>query len=401
VYIGSASDLPHEFEARIRRKDGAHRWFLFRDNPLRDEQGRVTRWYLSATDIEDRKRAEDALRESEGNLNRAQEIARIGSWHLDTARNELTWSNEVYRMFGRPRDEALTYDAFLDMAYSEDRERLNGAWAAALQGAPYDIEHRILVGDELKWVRERAEVEFDPQGNAVRGIGTVQDITERKRAEEALRQSEAYLAETQRLSHTGSWAFDLASNKYIYVSEECLRIFEMDAQEGLPNREAVSRHIHPEDWDRVRESFERSLREGVDTSTEFRIVLPSGTVKHVQAIRHPVKNDVGDVVELVGTVIDMTERKRAEEALRLSNAYNRSLIETSLDPLVTIGPDGKVTDVNARPKRPRVAHTANSSGPISAITSPSLHKPVPVTSRCSGKGWCEIILWISAIGTDT
>ena len=257
------------------------------------------------------------------------------------------------------------------------------------------------IGDELKWVRERAEVEFDPQGNAVRGIGTVQDITERKRAEEALRQSEAYLTETQRLSHTGSWAFDLASNKYIYVSEGCLRIFEMDAQEGLPNREAVSRHIHPEDWDRVRESFERSLREGVDTSTEFRIVLPSGTVKHVQAIRHPFKNDVGDVVELVGTVIDMTERKRAEEALRLSNAYNRSLIETSLDPLVTIGPDGKVTDVNARPKRPRVAHTANSSGPISAITSPSLHKPVPVTSRCSGKGWCEIILWISAIGTDT
>jgi PAS domain S-box-containing protein len=457
-------------EYRIALPDGTVKYIHMIRHPILNEAGDLVKLVGTSVDITERKQAEQALQGSEGNLNRAQEIAHIGSWHLDTARNQLTWSNEVYRIFGRPRDEALTYEAFLDMVYSEDREGLDRAWAAALQGAPYDIEHRILAGDELKWVRERAEVEFDPQGNAVSGIGTVQDITERKRveeelresemrfrtfvdhatdaffligdhgrvldvnrqaceslgytreeligittrefdtnaedvflqwignrldtgvdctfethhrrkdgtlfpvevrarplwrggrrlslclarditerkrAEEALRQSEAYLAETQRLSHTGSFAFDLASNKYIYVSEECFRIFEMDAQEGLPNREAVSRLIHPEDWDRVRADFGKSLREKVDASSEFRIVLPSGTVKHIQAIRHPVMNGAGDVVELVGTVIDMTERRRAEEALRLSNAYNRSLIETSLDPLVTIGPDGKVTDVNA------------------------------------------------------
>jgi len=581
-------------EYRIVLPDGTVKYIHTIRHPVLNDGGDAVQLVGSSVDITERKRAEQALQDSEGNLNRAQEIAHIGSWHLDTARNQLTWSNEVYRMFGRPRDEALTYEAFLDMVYSEDRERLDRAWAAALQGAPYDIEHRILVGDELKWVRERAEVEFDAQGNAVRGIGTVQDITERKRAEEALRlsnaynrslieinldplvtigpdgkitdvnaateaatgrsrseligtdfcdyftepaearagyqqafreglvrdyplelrhrdgrvmsvlynasiyrdesdqvsgvfaaarditerkraeealresetrfrtfvdhatdaffligdhggvldvnrqaceslgytreeligittrefdanaedvflqwiggrldtgvdctfethhrrkdgtlfpvevrarplwrggrrlslclarditerkraeealrQSEAYLAETQRLTHTGSFAFDLASNQYIYVSEECFRILEMDAQEGLPDRQAISRLIHPDDWDRVRVDFDKVLRERVDASSEFRIILPGGTVKHIQAIRHPVRNDAGDVVELVGTVIDMTERKRAEEALRLSNAYNRRLIETSLDPLVTIGPDGKVTDVNA------------------------------------------------------
>jgi PAS domain S-box-containing protein len=127
---------------------------------------------------------------------------------------------------------------------------------------------------------------------------------DRKRADQALRQSEGYLAEAQRLSHTGSWA---------YASEECLRIFEIDAQQGLPTREAVSRLIHPEDWDRVNGDFEKSIREKVDNSTEFRITLPSGTAKHIQAIRHPVLNDAGEVVTLVGTVMDITERKRAEE----------------------------------------------------------------------------------------
>jgi PAS domain S-box-containing protein len=163
---------------------------------------------------------------------------------------------------------------------------------------------------------------------------------------EALQSSEAYLAETQRLSHTGSWAFDLASDKYSYVSEECFRIFEMDAQEGLPSREAVSRHIHPEDWDRVRESFEGSLRERVETSTEFRIVLPSGTVKHIQATRHPVMNDAGEVVELVGSVIDMTERKRAEEELRAAESRFRTFVDHATDAFFLIGDHGRVLDVN-------------------------------------------------------
>ena len=133
-----------------------------------------------------------------------------------------------------------------------------------------------------------------------------------------LRRKEAYLTEAQRLSHTGSFAFDVASNKYVYISEECLRIFELDAQQSLPPREAVSRLIHPEDWDRVQRDFEKLLREKVDTPSEFRIVLPSGAVKHILVARQPVLNSTGDVITIVGTAVDITERVRSENELRRS-----------------------------------------------------------------------------------
>ena len=198
-----------------------------------------------------RKRAEDALRDSEANLNRAQQVAHIGSWHLDIAQNQLTWSDEVYRIFDKPRGTALSYESFLSAIHPEDRERLDRAWAAALQGAHYDIEHRILVGYELKWVRNRAEVEFDLQGKAVHGIGTVQDITERKRAEEErerLRHLEADLRHLNRVSMMGGLAASIAHEVnqpiagIVNNGSACLRWLAGDVPNVEEAREAV-RHI--------------------------------------------------------------------------------------------------------------------------------------------------------------
>jgi PAS domain S-box-containing protein len=153
----------------------------------------------------------------------------------------------------------------------------------------------------------------DKGGKIVKWYGTSADIDDRKRVEEALRQSEAYLAEAQTVNHTGSWAFDVASNRYVHASEECLRIFGFDPQEALPTREVVFRRIHPDDSERVKRFFGNPVREKAENSDEFRIVLPDGTVKHVYVIRHPVLNSAGDVVKLFGTAVDITERKRAED----------------------------------------------------------------------------------------
>lgn len=135
-------------------------------------------------DISERKRMEVALRESEEDLNRAQAVAQTGSWRLDVRRNELLWSDEVHRMFGIPKGTPMTYETFLAAVHPDDRDFVDGIWRAALQGEPYECEHRIVVTGAVRWVSERAELELSQEGVLLGGFGTVQDITDRKRAEE-------------------------------------------------------------------------------------------------------------------------------------------------------------------------------------------------------------------------
>ena len=211
-----------DYALELRHRDGHLTSVLYNASVYRDSGGRVIGVFAAARDITARKHAEEALRESEANLNRAQEIAHLGSWHLDVARDRLAWSDEVFRIFGVPRGTALTYEAFLDWVHPEDREAVDRAWAAALRGAPYDIEHRIVVGGEVKWVRERAQVESDPDGRAVRGIGTVQDITERKRAEEQLRR----VNRAHRALSTSNEALVRATDESALVQQICRIIAE-------------------------------------------------------------------------------------------------------------------------------------------------------------------------------
>lgn len=132
-------------------------------------------------------RAQEALRESREDLNRAQAVAHTGSWRLNVRKNELTWSDENHRIFGISPGTPMTYETFLATVHPEDREYLDREWMAALKGKPYDIEHRIIVAGTVKWVRERAELEFDSEGQLLGGFGTTQDITERKQAEEQIK----------------------------------------------------------------------------------------------------------------------------------------------------------------------------------------------------------------------
>lgn len=135
-----------------------------------------------AVEIVERKAAEQALRESQADLNRAQMVGKIGSWRQDVVRNQLTWSPENHRIFGVPENTAMTYETFLDIVHPDDRAYVDQMWQKALGGTAYDIEHRLLVDGEVKWVSEKAELEFAADGTLLGGFGTTQDITEQRLA---------------------------------------------------------------------------------------------------------------------------------------------------------------------------------------------------------------------------
>jgi PAS domain S-box-containing protein len=154
---------------------------------------------------------------------------------------------------------------------------------------------------------------LEPSSDDFEFVGAVTDITAAKQAEETLRQSEAYLAEAQRLSHTGSWAWIPATGEMRYWSEECYRVLGFDPQSGLPRFETLFHRIHPEDQQRPAETFERARRERAEFEMDNRLVHPGDEIRDIHIVGHPVLTPSGDLIEFVGTVFDVTERKQAEE----------------------------------------------------------------------------------------
>jgi PAS domain S-box-containing protein len=214
-------------------------------------------------------------------------------------------------------------------------------------GMPFETEARYRRSDgEYRWFLNRAEPMRDKTGRIVKWYGTNIDIENLKRTEGRLRQSEAYLAEAQRLSHTGSWALNPAIRKILYWSEECYRIWGFDPVQGLPDREIVLQRIHPDDRGRVLDEAQEARRQKRDHTIEFRIVLPDGTVKYLEAIGQHLFSAHGELVEVVGTNVDVTERKRAEEALRESEARIRRLVDSNIIGIFIWDFEGRILEAN-------------------------------------------------------
>jgi PAS domain S-box-containing protein len=301
---------PYALELRHRRADGAYRWFQARALPARDTEGRITGWYMLLTDIDDRKRGEDALRATERDLRLIFDSIPGFVWTM-TAAGEVELVNpQMLAYFGRTLDELKDWALFV---HPDDRERVVALWKSTKEaGQPYDVEHRLRRADgAYRWFQVRGLPQRDAEGHVLRWYNLVTDIDERKKAEEKLRRSEWHLLEAQRLGRSGSWSFDVASG-LVTATPEMIRLVGVEPSEGP---EAWNAKMHPEDRKRHQELRKQCFTEKVNYEADYRMLLSDGTIKHMRSIGYPVLNNAGDLVEFLGTTIDITEQVEARTAL--------------------------------------------------------------------------------------
>ena len=288
----------------------------------------VVRALRAATEIAERKRAEKALRRSEAFLAEAQRLSRTGSFGVNVLTGENTWSEETFRIFEYDPQTTPTVEMVLERTHPEDREIVRGVMAHSSRGGTsFDIEHRLLMENgAVKYVHVVARLLPGDDPAEVLFVGAVTDITETRQAEMALRRSEGYLAEAQRLTHTGTWVWNSVAHQSIHWSLEHYRVFGFDPAMGIPTDEQFAQRIHPDDRDRVVRFMEKAMfQDRSDFEIEFRIALPGGAVKYIRAIGHPILDPSGALSECVGTAMDVTGQHQASAALETAFAEIKTL----------------------------------------------------------------------------
>jgi PAS domain S-box-containing protein len=264
---------------------------------------------------------EEKLQQSEAYLSEAQRLSHTGSFGWRVSTGDILWSEESFRIFQYERTTKPTAELILQRFHPEDAAFVKQTIERAAQdGKDFDFEHRLLMPDgSVKYVHVVAHALNDVSGS-VEFVGAVMDVTAAKQAEEALRRSESYLAEAQRLTHMGSWVWRVMGREALHLSEEWYRIYGFDPEDGIPTWEQRLQRIHPEDRAKWQGAIDRAIDEKGDYEVEVRILLPDGTVKYIHTVGHPVLNASGELMQFVGSSMEISERKRTEEALREAQA---------------------------------------------------------------------------------
>jgi PAS domain S-box-containing protein len=327
------SGEPGDVEARMRRFDGVYHWFLFRAEPVRGDQGEIVRWYGTNTDIEDRKRAEGVLHESEKSL-RLMVDGIAGLVAIMTPDGEVEFANnQVLEYFGKTLEELKGWSTS-DAVHPDDLPQAVAAWMHSVKtGDPYDVDHRLRRADgAYRWFHSRGLSLRDAEGRIVRWYNLLTDIDERRRADEKLRRSEAYLSEAQKLSHTGSFGWSVPNGE-IHWSEETYNIFQYD-RAVKPTLELVFQRIHPDDTDIVQRTIDRATNFDI----EHRLLMPDGSVKYLHVLARALEASSG-TLEYVGAVTDVTAAKQAEDKIRQSEMELRQIMNLGPQQIAVLGPD--------------------------------------------------------------
>ena len=281
--------------------------------PVLDPSGELLQFVGVVMDVTESRQAEEALREQASLLSLTHDAI------LVCGLNGIVkyWNRGAHELYGWTAEEAvgqLTHD-LLKTVFATSLEEItaevmsNGRWEGELVQTKKDGKQIVAAS---RW-----SLQCDEKGSPVGFLETNNDITKRKHAEEALKRSENYLAQAQRLAHIGSWAFDVHASKLLYLSDEWYRIYGFDPREGIPGWDQPLQRVHPDDRARFQATIDRAIAEKSDYDVEFRILTPDSPGKYIHSVGYPILGASGELVQFVGVSMDVTESKQAEEAFRL------------------------------------------------------------------------------------
>ena len=361
-----------EIEARLRRSDGQYRWFLFSAAPLHDVSGRLTGWCGTNIDIDDRHGAEEARTRAEDSpqASRRQLHAVVDNIPaliaIHTRSGEVELLNRAAQEYrGRQADDGV---------HPDDQPMLVGAQQRAFaSGQPLELELRLrrAADGAYRWFHMRSVLASDDDGVA-RWYTVGTDIHDRRTAEDALRRSEAFLLEVQRLSRTGGWRYDLATD-LVETSPTIQHACGVQPGDDISRPTSWFDRVHPDDRPAVQAQFERSIRDKTEYRAGYRVVLPDGSIRYQYATGHPVTDDAGEVVQFIGASMDMTEhwlatteRGLAEEALRRSEERWRAVFENSAIGVALTDQSGRFLATNSAFQK-MLGYTGDEIGTLSFL----------------------------------
>ncbi len=316
---------PHEIQHRLRRADGMFRWFQARALPLKNADGRIVRWFAVLNDIEDLKRAKEAIFAQEADLR--QIVNSVPALVATMKPNgEVEFVNQRILEY-----TGWQLDRFVDwrpLVHPNELPRVIEKWGYSLDtGAPFDSTQRLLGADgEYRWFQTRGVAVNDADGRRARWFMVLTDLDDHVKAEEELSESKAFLLEAQCMSQTGSWKHELTSGEVTFTPEVA-RIFGIDSELDRVSAAVFFSRIHPEDHPAEVENYRQAMRTKGDFKSNYRIVLPDGSIKYVHNTGHPKLNAEGDIEAFVGTAMDVTNQWRSRTELEQALKEIRQLTE--------------------------------------------------------------------------
>jgi len=339
---------PFGYDSRIIQPNGAVRTLHTIGRSHRNAAGQPVSLYGTLQDITERKKVEELLRDREAKLADAQAIAHVGSWEYDLHTYQIVWSDEMYRIWGvDPSGFDSTLQGVVSRIHPKDQARTWEVIEQALKEAkPFQYEYAVIRDSgETRELWSSGRIEIDKEGKPSRIYGITQDITERKRFEATILDREAKLAEAQRIAHIGSWEWDIATGRMGW-SDELFRILGLDPASASPSYDGYMGRVHPDDRADLEALVGRAQTEGAPYESEHRIVRDDGEVRTMWASCRLHRDADGRTARMYGIAQDITDRKKALDALRTSELRFRNLYSQAPVMMTAMDPEGRIREVS-------------------------------------------------------